>query len=262
MATIDIGAATLGYDIEGDGPAWLVLLHEIGGTRETWAPVAHTLAGRFKVLRYDMRGAGESSRIEGRFAIDDNIDDLHALLDRLGQSGGCHLAGVAIGSAIAARFAVRFPQRVNSLVLACPAPNVDAARVKYLEERAGAVERDGMAATVEYSLANSYPPDIRVPAVFDAYRARFLANDPKSYAAINRAFPALDVMPDLPNIKCPTLVLAGTRDKLRPPAYVRDIAQRIPGARYQEINSGHIMPLQAPQAMAAAMIAFYDENAM
>jgi hypothetical protein len=38
MATIDIGAATLGYDIEGDGPAWLVLLHEIGGTRETWAP--------------------------------------------------------------------------------------------------------------------------------------------------------------------------------------------------------------------------------
>jgi 3-oxoadipate enol-lactonase len=143
-------------------------------------------------------------------------------------------------------------------VLACPAPGVDADRVAYLETRAAAVEREGMAATIENTLANSYPPQVRDdPAAFAAYRDRFLANDPVSYAAINRAFARFDVTPDLQNIKCPTLVLAGTHDTLRPPAFVRGIAGRIPGARYAEINSGHIMPLQAPDALAVAMTDFY-----
>ena len=117
-----------------------------------------------------------------------------------------------------------------------------------------------MAATAENSLANSYPAEIRNdPAVFASYRERFLANDPKSYAAINRAFANFDVTPDLPNIKCPALVLAGTHDKLRPPAFVRAVAGKIPNARHAEIDSGHIMPVQAPRALAAAMTTFYAE---
>ncbi len=171
----------------------------------------------------------------------------------------CHLAGVALGAAIVVRFATRFPARVLSLVLACPAPGVDADRVKYLEVRAAAVEREGMQATVDSSLANSYPETLREPDVFVAYRARFLANDPGSYAAINRAFPAFDVSADLAHITQPSLVLAGTLVKLRPPACVRGVAAKIPGARYEEIRSGHIMPLQAPGDMAAAMGGFYDQ---
>jgi 3-oxoadipate enol-lactonase len=266
MPSIDIGGARIGYDLEGEGPGskpWLALLHEIGGTRETWAVVARALAGRFKVLRYDQRGAGESSRIAGPFTMETQIDDLTALLDRLGAPERIHLAGVALGAALSVRFASRFPRRVESLVLACPAPNVDADRVKYLEERAAAVERDGMTVTADSSLANSYPPEVqRDRAVFAAYRERFLANDPKSYAAINRAFPAFDVKPELSCIRYPTLVLAGTHDKLRPPAFVREVASHIPGARYAEIDSGHIMPVQAPTAMVAAMTGFYDEIAI
>jgi 3-oxoadipate enol-lactonase len=234
-------------------------LHEIGGTLETWSQVAALLPG-FRVLRYDQRGAGESSRIASPFSLDTQVDDLGALLDSLGERGPCHIAGVALGAAFAARFAARYPHRVKSVVLACPAPSVDAARIDYLKVRADAVEREGMAATAENSLANSYPTEIRNdPAVFAAYRERFLANDPKSYAAINRAFANFDVTPDLPNIKCPALVLAGTHDKLRPPAFVRAVAGKIPNARYLEIDSGHIMPVQAPRALAAAMTNFYAE---
>ncbi len=101
----------------------------------------------------------------------------------------------------------------------------------------------------------------RDPAAFAAYKARWLANDPKSYAAINRAFAHFDTTPDLPNVKCPTLVLAGTHDRLRPPDFVRGFTAAIPGAQYTEIDSGHIMPVQAPEAMFVAMLAFYDQIA-
>jgi 3-oxoadipate enol-lactonase len=258
VALIDIGGARIGYDDEGQGPC-LVLLHEIGGTRETWAAVARALAGRFRVIRYDQRGVGESSSIAGVFRMETAVDDLGALIVTLGV-GACHLAGVALGAALAVRFASRNPGQVKSLVLACPAPGVDTDRVKYLEARAAQVEREGMAATVENSLANSYPPELREPAIFAAYRERFLANDPRSYAAINRAFPAFDISADLRTIECPALVLAGTLDKLRPPDFVRGVAAQIPHAHYAEIRSGHIMPLQAPQAMLAAMAAFYDQQ--
>jgi 3-oxoadipate enol-lactonase len=54
-------------------------------------------------------------------------------------------------------------------------------------------------------------------------------------------------------------VLAGEHDKLRPPAAVRAVAEQIPKAHYRVIDSGHVMPVQAPVEMAAAMNAFYDQ---
>ena len=263
MPVAQLGAASINYEVSGQDSAQgplVVLLHEIGGSLETWSQVAAALSPQFRTMRYDQRGAGQSSRIDGAFSLDTQVDDIGALLDKLGESEPCHLAGVAIGAAFAIRFAARHPQRVKSLVLACPAPGVDAARIDYLKTRADAVERDGMAATVVSSLGNSFPAEERLdPVVFEAYRERFLANDPKSYAAINRAFAEFDVTPDLPAIKCPALVLAGTHDKLRPPAFVRGVADKIPGARYAELPSGHIMPVQAPQAQAAEMTNFYAE---
>jgi 3-oxoadipate enol-lactonase len=261
MPTISIEGATINYALSGEGPDWLVLLHEIGGTLETWSPVVPRLEQRFRVLRYDQRGAGGSSRIAGAFSIDRQVDDIAALTAALGHDGGSHVAGVAIGAALAVRHAARNPDKVKTLVLACPAPGVSADRIAYLAKRAAQVEREGMTATVDSTLGNSYPPDvIRDRAVYDAYRARFLANDPASYAAINRAFADFDAGPDLAAIRCPTLVLAGRHDRLRPPDYVKGIAAQIAGAELKELDSGHIMPLQAPEALGAAMEDFYRRN--
>jgi 3-oxoadipate enol-lactonase len=255
---INAGGATFNYELAGAGET-LELLHEIGGTLRSWSAVVPDLAKRFQVLAYDQRGCGGSDRIVGDFSLDTHIADLRTLVAALGLRGRLHLAGVAIGAALAVRYVASFPRDIGSLVLACPALNVSEERKIYLAERAALVAGEGMAATVEQTLGLSYPPEaMRDPAVYGAYRDRFLANDPKSYAAINTAFTRFDVMPDLAAIRVPTLVLAGTHDRLRPPAQVRQVAERIAGARYSEIDAGHLMPVQAPEAMAAAMLAFYN----
>ncbi len=156
MATIFLGPTSINYELDGGGE-WLVLLHEIGGTLESWSAVALALAWRFRVLRYDQRGAGQSDKISGEFSIERQIDDLGALLDKLGADRPVHIAGVAIGAALALRFAVHAPAQVKSLVLACPAPGVSAARRQYVGQRADLVEREGMASSVE-ELAEEFIP--------------------------------------------------------------------------------------------------------
>jgi 3-oxoadipate enol-lactonase len=255
-----IGSSRFRVDISGQGPQSLVLLHELGGSLDTWSRVAPALSTRFRVLAYDQRGSRQSQKVRGAFFIDDHLQDLAALLDAAGMAGAVHLAGVALGAGMAARFAARFPDKVASIVLANPATAIPVARRDYLHQRAASVLAGGMQAVIDDTLDRSYPPEIRGDGMdYAAYRQRFLHNDPQSYAALNLALAGFDATQDLPRIACPALVLAGKHDKLRPPPEVERVAARIPSARYALIDCGHIMPVQAPAEMSRAMFAFYDD---
>jgi 3-oxoadipate enol-lactonase len=164
------------------------------------------------------------------------------------------VAGIAVGAAIGVHFAVRNPERAAALVLHGPATGVSAERRQQTLERAAAVEAGGMRGVVETSLANSYPPVVRYNAdVFRDFRARWLANDPQSFAAINRMLAAEDISPELTKIACPTLVTAGRHDGLRAPAVIEPMAKQIPGAEFLELNTGHFASIQTPGTMSQAI---------
>ena len=260
MDFLTAGTFRFRVDISGQGPQSLILLHELGGSLETWSDITPALNKRFRVLAYDQRGSGQSQKVRGDFSIDDHLRDLAGLLDAAGIAGAVHLAGVALGAGMAAAFAARRPDKVASIVLANPATAIPAGRRDYLHQRAAAVLAGGMAAVIDDTLDRSYPPDIRGDGiVFAAYRQRFLRNDPQSYAALSLALAGFDATQDLPRVACPALVLGGKHDKLRPPQEVERVAARIPGARYALIDCGHIMPVQAPAEMSRAMLSFYED---
>src|ERR1700760_4012960 len=135
-----------------------MLVHEMGGTLDSWDQVLPALNNSRRVLRYDTRGAGLSEKIKGTVTWDPMADDLAALLDSLGIAGKVSLAGIAVGAAIAIHFAVRYPSRAAALVLHGPAVGVGEDRRQATLDRAAAVETGGMRGVVETSLANSYPP--------------------------------------------------------------------------------------------------------
>jgi 3-oxoadipate enol-lactonase len=209
------------------------------------------------VLRYDTRGAGLSEKIMGKVTWDQMADDLAGLLDALGITGKVALAGIAVGAAIAAHFAVRYPDRAAGLVLHGPAAGVAEDRRQSTLDRAALVQSGGMRAIVEASLANSYPPVVRHDlAVFNEFRARWLANDPESFAAINRMLAAENIEHELAKIACPALLTAGRHDALRPPSIIEPMARRIPGAQFLELNSGHFASIQTPGLVAQAIHSF------
>jgi 3-oxoadipate enol-lactonase len=257
MNWIEVNGTSLRYELSGSGKTTLVLVHEMGGMLDSWDRVLSGLNNVRQVLRYDTRGAGLSEKIDGRVTFDDMADDVAALLDALGIKGKVALAGTAVGAAIAIHFAVRHAARTGALVVTSPATGVAADRRQATLDRAAAAETHGMRALVEQSLANSYPPEVRHDAEeFRKFRARWLANDPQSFAAINRMLADSTVTDELPRIDCPTLVVGCTHDKLRPPSAIEPMAKQIRNADYLEINSGHFAGVQTPGLISQAFHSF------
>ena len=254
MNWIEVNGTALRYELSGSGPSTLVLVHEMGGTLDSWDQGLNALNNGRQVLRYDTRGAGLSEKIRGTVTWNDMAGDLKGLLDALQITGKVALAGIAVGAAIAVHFAVQNPDRAAALVLHGPATGVSADRRQQTLERAAAVEAGGMRGVVETSLANSYPPVVRHDEnVFRQFRARWLANDPQSFAAINRMLAAEDISADLAKIACPTLVTAGRHESLRAPAVIEPMAKQIPGAEFLELNTGHFANVQTPGTMSQAI---------
>jgi 3-oxoadipate enol-lactonase len=258
MNWIDLDDIALRYDLTGQGAQTVVLLHELGGSLESFDGLTPLMTARLSVLHYDLRGAGQSEQPRQAFCFDDHVDDLCRLLAALGISTPVHIAGVAAGAAIAVSFALKHPQLVRSLALCAPALSVDEDRIRYLGQRSQLVMQEGMRAVAGDTLDRSYPPIVRRDeATYLAYRGRFLANDPVGYAHNNLAFAKVRLLDRLAELVPPCLVLAGAHDLLRPPDKLSTIAAMIPRAEYAVIDSGHLMPVQAPDEMARRLIDFF-----
>jgi pimeloyl-ACP methyl ester carboxylesterase len=254
---IEVNGTALRYEMVGAGPRVLVLVHEMGGTLDSWDHVLPALSANRRVLRFDTRGAGQSEKLSAPVSMATMAADIDALLDALGVTLPVAIAGCAVGGGIAMTFALRHAARTAALVAMGPATGVAPERQAATLARADETERRGMAAVVEESFANSYPPEVRHNREhYRAFRARWIANDPRSYAAIYRMLVETDLARDYGKIACPTLLLAGTHDKLRPPALVEPIAQAIPGARFQALETGPFMAVQTPGLVADAINGF------
>ncbi len=260
MSFIEVNGTALRYELSGSGARAVVLIHEMGGTLESFDGAAALLARDRRVLRYDTCGAGLSQKVRGALSIDTMTDDLVALLDALGI-GWAALAGVAVGGAIALHAAVRHAARIAAVVATSPAVAIAADRRAAVLVRVDRIEREGMAVAADDSFASGYPQELRTdPVRFAAFRARWLGNDPLSYATIYRMLAAADLTGELARIACPTLVVGGRLDRTRPPALAEPVARAIPGARYTVVESGHYMAVQTPELLAKTIAEFLDQT--
>jgi pimeloyl-ACP methyl ester carboxylesterase len=179
------------------------------------------------------------------------------LLDALGIQGQVALAGCAVGAGIALNFALRHPDRTRAVVAMAPATGVTPERRAATLARAAAMETLGPRGLVEQSFAGSYPPAVRHdPEQYRKFRARWLANDPESFAAINRMLADATVTERLPLVACPVLLIAGTHDALRPPSLIEPLAATMRNARFQALETSHFMAVQTPGIVAEAIGAF------
>ena len=252
-----LGGLSLRLSLSGSGKSSLVLIHELGGNLECWRDVADLVGDACRVLRYDQRGAGLSEKPRRAFTLDDHVDDLLQATLAAGLTPPFHLVGLAAGSAIAVGFALKHSQKVASLVLCCPALSIDPGRRAYLSERADLARSQGMRALIESSLERTFPPEFRQDAErLERYRAIFLSNDPVSYGLASLALTEVDLESRLQDLTTPCLFLSGRGDLMRSPDYVKTLAMKTPGAACAVLESGHIMSIQAPEAVAEQIKVF------
>lgn len=241
---------SINYQLAGERGPTVVLMHEMGGSLDSWDAVAPALSENYRVVRYDQRGAGLSEKVRTPYSNDTAVDDLEGLLKNLALTPPYTFVTVAAAATQALGFMQRHPHEVRSLVLCNPAPGVDPARAGALNERAALAERDGIRGVMAITLDKSYPPELGDRATYESYRGRYLANDPVNFALAHRMLASTNLIHLLPQIKVPTMVVAGRHDTVRPWAGSEEIAKKIPGARFEVIEeAGHFLPTTGPSTL-------------
>ncbi|NKC30230.1 alpha/beta fold hydrolase [Falsiroseomonas selenitidurans] len=257
MRWLSTPEVALRYEVSGRGETTILLLHEMGGSLESWDLLVPLLTPRFRVLRHDQRGAGLSEKPAGPLSMAAAGRDAVALLDALGIDTPVVAVGMAVGGALALHLAAAHPARLRAVVATSPATGVPEAARAAVEARAALLEREGTRAIVDAGLALSWPEALRGDAArFAECRAQRLGADAAGLAATMRMLAGLDMTAELPRIACPSLILAARHDLTRPPDRVAPVAAAIPGAVFKVVESGHFMAIQTPELLAAEILGF------
>ncbi len=239
---------------QGEGPFY-VLLHEMGGSLESWRPVAQALRQTGSgVLIYDQRGFGLSEKPVGAMDMGQHVADLLALLDALEVRQKVIVAGVAVGAGISLAFAARHPQRVSHVVALAPACGVASARRDAALAMAQRIADEGMRSAAASLFELAYPAGLRQdPKAYAQYRMAWLSVEARSLAAIYRMLAIQDLDADLRALTPPTLLVGGSYDALRPEAEIRRIAALCPQAVCLIAPTGHFMQVNSPLLVACLL---------
>jgi 3-oxoadipate enol-lactonase len=258
MPWIEANGASLRYEINGSGSDTLVLVHEAGGCLESYEETLPELTKTFRVLRYDQRGFGFSEKAR-EMTFEGVVADLAGLLDALKITAPVYMAGCAMGADYSVGFAARHAGRVTKLALASPNIDHNGPRSAGSIERAAVAEREGIRAVMNGSHERSYPENLRAVdrERFNRYQARWVCNTPASFTAQARMMATVDLTPDYPGIKVPTLSIGARHDALRPPEKAQRVANALPNGKYLLADTGHFMNVQTPQLLAQTLLQFF-----
>lgn len=232
----------LHYSVSGrrDGEP-VLMIQGLGADSRGWLRQRLAFAARHQVIVFDNRGVGRSDRPPGPYDLEVMATDALAVLDAAGVADA-HVMGASMGGVIAQIIAVRHPERVRSLILACTACRQLPWRRELLAEWAEVAEHEGMGGFTTYAVRWVIGPrSLRRfwPALgLVGTLAQNLT--PDSFLAQVQAILATDddLRFELRAVRAPTLVLVGTQDILTPLGDSEEIADLIPGAELAVIGGG------------------------
>jgi pimeloyl-ACP methyl ester carboxylesterase len=250
------GKIEINYVTEGSGPP-LTLVHGVGASLESWDAIAEPLARRYRVVRLDLRGHGQSSPIES-CRLEDFLDDVSLVLDTLGIAR-THLAGFSLGGMIAQAYALAHAQRIDRLAfISAVAGRTEQERAN-VQARARKVREEGIASVVAAAEDRWFTEGFRkkYPEVVARRLEELKANDHSSYAAAYTVFAEGDLGSRLHQIRHPTLVVTGEHDVGSSTRMARFMHAAIPGSRLHILPGlKHSVLLEAPAEIARLLLDF------
>ena len=260
-----VNGLQLYFERAGEGPPLLFISGTGGDLRVRPNQLDGPFPKAFDLLTWDQRGLGRSDKPDVPYSMADYADDAAALMTRQGWESA-HVVGVSFGGMVAQELALRHPGRVRRLVLACTSPGGAGGasypfhEIEHLKGEARARHLLPISDTrrdAAWAAAN--------PALY-AQLIAMSASDPYADEAGHaagahrqlEARAAHDTWERLGQISVPTLVAGGRYDGVALPQTLERMAARIPGARLEFFEGGHLFMIQ-DRAAVKAMIAFLQD---
>lgn len=254
MAFATVNGARLWYDVSGPASGTPILLHHgYTASRVNWLPVAQRLAQRHRVILMECRGTGESEHTAAGYTLEQYADDVIGIVDHVGIDRFTY-AGHSMGGGIGYVLALRYPQRLERLILmaSVSADGFANADPRPREARAALRRTRDRAALMAQYRAGCVRPDIEDDAWFNSRIDHVFGVSDGHYDGGAQAMRNLNVGARLAEITLPTLVIAGSADTLL--AANIDDFRRLPNAALHVFSrAGHDVAIHEPDGVAAAI---------
>jgi len=258
MPVLKSGDARIHYALEGQsGSPVLVFSNSLGTNYSMWDLQVREFHKKFRCLRYDTRGHGQSPPTPGPYSIELLGKDVIAMLDAL-DLDGVHFCGLSMGGMIGMWLGTNAPERLNKLVLCNTGAKIGTP--EGWNARIEAVRKNGMKSIAPAVVERWFSPAFhqKSPAMISNILKTIEETNADGYSACCAAVRDADFREQLSSIRAPTLVISGAHDPATPPADGRFLAQQIPGARYAELNAAHLSNIEDHERFNTELAAFLN----
>lgn len=253
MPFATVGELQICYELTGPEAApLLVFSNSLGTDLSMWDLQAAALACEFRILRYDMRGQGNSSVIPGDGSIDRLGLDFIGLIDALNLKRMI-FCGLSMGGMIGMWLGVNAPERLDALVLCNTAAKIGTKAT--WNTRISSVRQGGMKSVSSAVIERWFTPEFRAASSAIVSRARTMleASPVEGYVACCAAIRDMDQTNSISRISVRTLVVAGSEDAVTPPQEGRFLVDHIRGSQYVELDAAHLSNLEQSDAFTSAL---------
>jgi 3-oxoadipate enol-lactonase len=258
MPEAEFDGVQIHYQLDGpqDGPV-LVLSNSLGTNLHMWDKILPALAGRFRVLRYDTRGHGQSGVLPPPYTVADLGGDLLNLLDHL-ELQRVDLCGLSLGGLTAIRLGIHEPSRFNRLIFANTSPRIGTTNM--WDERVAAVRQEGMAKLAQSTMARWFTDDFlkNYPEETELPRQNMEQTAPDGYIGCCMAMRDEDLWEEITRIKAPCLIITGESDIATPPTMGLALHTQLSGSEYVQLNAAHLSAWERPEDFQSAVLNFLE----
>ncbi len=275
---IEVNDVTIHYKEQGSGETTYILLHGFGASVFSWREVMDDFASLGRVIAYDRPAFGFTERpmpetwTTNPYGMEANIELLRGLMDALDIRTAI-LVGNSAGGGVATAFALRYPERVEALILVDPGlgggrgpqfPDwaLPLMRTPQMRHIGPLLVRD-IAEEGDETILRAWSNPLNVTAeIFDGYHKPLQAeNWDRALYELNFAPPYPELRPMLPELRTTTFIIAGADDRLIRSWYFEAVAAEIPGASLVLIpQCGHVPHEECPDAFMQNVIEFLKAN--
>lgn len=260
---IKANGLNISCELAGPDTAPVVCLsHSLACSSIMWDPQMDLFCKKFRVLRFDTRGHGNTDAPEGPYTLEQLADDVVALLDVL-EIERVHWVGLSMGGMIGQGLGLGHARRLASLTLCDTLGVVPDEGQQIWQERIQIAQGQGMQPLCEPTLARWFTPAYieRRPPALEAIRKQILATPVSGYIGCCQAIRRIDYLERLDQIRLPTRVIVGADDPATPPAAAQAIHERIAGSSLVVIDdAAHLSNVEQPDAFNAAVLEFLESR--
>ncbi|PJI85099.1 3-oxoadipate enol-lactonase [Yoonia maricola] len=255
MPEIARDGVTLHYERQGptDGPA-VIFSNSLGTTLHLWDPILPYLPDHLRILRYDMRGHGQSEVPDAPYTMGQLISDAEAVCDAAEVRDAVFI-GLSVGGMIGQGLAVKREDIVRSLVLSNTAAKIG--NPAFWQERIDAVQRNGMGQMADPIVKRWFGRDFYESPAMAPWQDMLSQASVEGYCGVCTAIAGTDFYTPTSGLRIPTLGIAGSEDGSTPPDLVRETVDLIPGSQFVLMRrAGHLPCVEQPEAFAGHLTAF------